>query len=107
MMGSERLNLGPEEHDLFGQWVVTGGRVEADAVCTRIERLTSGVLERLAVSRDGWGTLFRDLTDGRLWERTYPASGMHGGGPPRLHVLEESDAVAKYPRPWGAASTER
>ena len=43
-----------------------------------------------------WDTLFRDPRDGRLWEKIYPMSEMHGGGPPTLRLLPESDVVQKY-----------
>ena len=53
-------------------------RESADAVCLRIEHLTTKVFEPLAVSSDGWDALYRDPADGRLWERTYPSSELHG-----------------------------
>jgi len=42
------------------------------------------------------GTLYRDPDDGRYWERTYPQSELHGGGPPELRVLATEDARQKY-----------
>jgi hypothetical protein len=81
--------------------------VTADAVAKRIEWLTGEVLEPLASDSSGWETLFRDPGDGRLWEQTFPHSEMHGGGPPRLQVISENGAAAKYERPWGRAAVER
>lgn len=92
----DRDVLRPEETDLVGQWLDTGNRIEADAVCARIERLVAEHLERLASSDDGRATLYRDPLDGRLWELTYPYGEMRGGGPPRLTVVAPEHARAKY-----------
>jgi len=94
----EQRELQPDEVDLVGRWEVVDGRVVSDVVCRRIEHLTTASLVRLAFSREygAWETLFRDPRDGRLWERTYPKGGMHGGGPPRLLVIAEPEARAKY-----------
>jgi hypothetical protein len=83
---------------LIGQWMSDGKHMHADEVCARIERLTSQVLHKVAVSRDygAWETLFRDPKDGRLWERTYPQGELHGGGPPRLAVISPDEARRKY-----------
>jgi hypothetical protein len=72
--------------------------VEADDTCRRIEHLTSRVLTKIAVSKlyGAWETLFQDPGDGRLWERTYPESGLHGGGPPRLKAISHSEALEKF-----------
>lgn len=86
-------DLLPTEVDLVGQWVSVGNRVEGDAACTRIDWLVSKRLERLGSDQTGWETLFRDPRDGRLWELTYPHSGWHGGGPPRLKVITRQAAA--------------
>lgn len=88
--------LEPTETELVGRWVTDAGRVKADPTCERIERLVARHLERLAASDDGWSTLFRDPADARLWERTYPQSHMHGGGPPRLSCLSNEEAHRRY-----------
>jgi len=106
-MTTGRFTLGPTESDLVGHWVSIGGRTEGDAICKRIERLVSEALELLARSRDGWETLYRDPADGRLWERTYPNSGWHGGGPPRLRVIALTEAQSKYAQPWDHAGPEK
>lgn len=100
-MMESRFRLDPQESDLVGQWISRDGNVVGDPTSLRINRLVSEVLERLAKSPDGWDTLYRDPADGRLWEHTYPNSGLHGGGPPRLTVIEFGDAVSKYQQPWG------
>ena len=88
----------PDENEIVGEWVLDGTTVRKDAAAERIEDLTSGVLEKLADSKEGggWETLYRDPTDGRLWERTFPKSYMHGGGPPRLAVITADAARRKY-----------
>jgi hypothetical protein len=92
------MNLRPEESELVGQWKFDGRETRGDDACERIESLTANVLEQVAVGIEygAWETLFRDPADGRLWERTYPEGHMHGGGPPRLKVISEQDARAKY-----------
>jgi hypothetical protein len=91
------MNLRPDETELTGKWLLDGQTMRADDVSQRIELLTKDVLQTLAVSRyGGWETLFRDPSDGRLWERTYPRGELHGGGPPKLAVISEADARAKY-----------
>lgn len=84
------------ETDLVGAWVLVDGRVVADETARRIDSLIARTLTRLAATPDGWSTLYRDAADGRLWERTYPQSEMHGGGPPRLSWIGEEEATAKY-----------
>ena len=91
--------LRPDELDLVGQWLDTGSRVVADSVAARIQWLVSERLEQVAVDGTGWETLFRDPSDGRLWERTYPHGGWHGGGPPRLTHLSREQAARKYQLP--------
>jgi len=88
----------PTEHEITGRWLFDGRQMQADDACRRIEWLTSSLLRKVADSRDygAWETLFRDTRDGRLWERTYPQGELHGGGPPRLAVIAESDAHRKY-----------
>ena len=89
-------DLDPTETELNGQWRVgsTGGH--EDAVSGRIEWLIGERLVRLATDTSGWNTLYRDPRDGRLWELSYPESGLHGGGPPTLKVVSPEDARSKY-----------
>ena len=88
--------LGPCEHDLVGNWVVANGRVVGDDVELRIRWLRQSSLQKIATANDGWDELFRDLRDGRLWEHTRPNSGMQGGGPSRLTLIDVKLAQAKY-----------
>ena len=95
---SAAMKLRPTETELIGRWQIANDRVRADATGERIEWLTTNWLEKIATSKDsgGWETLFRDPGDGRYWERTYPMSEMHGGGPPSLFALSVEKAHAKY-----------
>jgi hypothetical protein len=88
----------PDEVEIVGGWVFDGARAHADPASERIEHLVAKVLVRLASSEasGGWETLYRDPTDGRFWESTYPQSHMHGGGPPRLAVIAADAAKRKY-----------
>ncbi len=92
------MKLRPEETVLVGAWVEKGGTVRSDAVAERIKYLIDSELEFVADGEEygAWETLYRDPQDNRLWERTYPQSGMHGGGPPLLRYLSESEARSKY-----------
>lgn len=90
--------LEPDETSLVGQWVFDGTEVKEDETCRRIHWLVSNVFDEVAVSEQygAWETLFRDSSDGRYWERTYPQSEMHGGGPPALNCVSEHYAQQKY-----------
>ena len=71
-------DLGPSETILRGSWLQEGTAVRADPVCERIAWLIDSRLQQTAVDASGWGRLYRDPRDGRLWELTYPNSEMHG-----------------------------
>jgi hypothetical protein len=90
--------LQANETQVTGNWLFQNGRPNGDASCERIDWLIEHVLREVAVSPDGggWETLYRDPGDGRFWERVYPHSEMHGGGPPRLHVLTIDEVREKY-----------
>jgi hypothetical protein len=92
------MKLQNNETDLLGNWVVQDGKAVADATCERIAWLAANHLCKVAVSErwGEWETLYQDPDDGRYWERTFPQSEMHGGGPPRLSVISAEAAAAKY-----------
>jgi hypothetical protein len=90
------MQIQPNESDLRGKWIPVDGKMVRDEVSKRIESLIAKYLNRVKADESGWNTLFRDPSDGRYWELTYPHSEMHGGGPPRLSVIEDSLAVEKY-----------
>lgn len=97
------MTLLPNERVLTGQWIEVDGVLRGDAISERIDKLVGGYLIKLAVSPQwgAWETLYRDPGDGRYWECVYPQGHLHGGGPPQLQVIEESEARHKY-GPWTA-----
>lgn len=84
---------------LTGRWLVQGGRTVADDVCKRIVALTKSHLQEVRRDASGWNTLYRDPSDGRYWELTYPQGELHGGGPPELRCLAADQAEQKYGAP--------
>ena len=90
------MRLKPEERDLKGQWIIVDGKMIRDQVAERIDDLVRNYLTKLKVDESGWNTLYRDPSDERYWELTFPHSEMHGGGPPRLCVIAASQAQEKY-----------
>ena len=92
-------DLDAEETELVGDLIDTGNRWEGDAVAERIAWLTDGTLVEVAARPDERAALYLDLRDGRYWERTYPRPDRPRGGAPRLAVLAEVDARARYPLP--------
>ena len=90
------MHLKKDETHLVGSWKLVEGRMVEDEVSKRIKRLIREDLSPLASSGDGWNRLFRDRSDGRLWELTYPVSSTQAGGPPALTVIDEVSARGKY-----------
>ena len=88
--------IAPDETTIEGRWVLDDGRVVADDACERIEDLTGSHLAQIARDTSGWFTLFRDPVDQRLWERDFPQGQLHGGGPPRLHVVSREEVRQRY-----------
>ncbi|MEP6847326.1 MAG: Imm27 family immunity protein [Acidobacteriota bacterium] len=88
---------GPNETDIEGKWIDVNGEIVGDPARNRIDRLTSEYLQKLGKDATGWDTLYRDPTDGRLWEEIYRSGHMHGGGPPSLFNISEAKAKEKYP----------
>jgi len=84
------------ETDLVGAWLMKREKVVADPIYQRIEWLISQHLVQLGADSSGWDELYRDPSDDRLWELTWPQSEMHGGGPPRLTCLTIDSARRKY-----------
>ena len=84
------------ENVLEGRWVSVGGAIRADEVALRIQRLIESHLKFVASRENGWTKLYRDPTDGRYWELSYPSSEMHGGGPPKLETLSLVSVTSRY-----------
>ena len=89
-------SLQPHETRLTGAWLVTPHGVKGDEACNRIAELLKEQLKELARDASGWDALYRDTRDGRLWELIYPHGEMHGGGPPELICLSDTEARRKY-----------
>lgn len=92
----EYLILRKEETELRGAWIAKDGKVVGDEVCKRIDWLLENCLKEICTDSSGWDLLLLDPSDGRYWERTYPHSNMHGGGPPMLKVVSLAEAQLKY-----------
>ena len=90
------MKIEPTETQITGTWLSHDRRTIADEACERIGELVGSHLRQLGRDASGWGVLYRDPDDGRLWELTYPQSEMHGGGPPQLRCLTLDEARGKY-----------
>ena|ERR1044072_5295333 len=95
-MATANVSLRPEETRLDGQWLFDGWVTKPDAVTERIDSLVRNSLVHIASDESGWDTLYRDPTDGRLWELRYLQCERHAGGPPSLVFIAQSDAAQKY-----------
>jgi hypothetical protein len=85
-----------KENEIRGSWIIVGSSIEADQNCKRIEFLKENYLVQMSVSIDGWETLYKDPTDNRLWELSYPESELNGGGSPLLRIISIEDASKKF-----------
>ena len=90
------MKIQPTETQLTGRWLLSDGRTVADQMCDRINEVVRSHLRQLGRDASGWDVLFRDPDDARLWELTYPQSGLYGGGPPQLRCLTLDEAKKKY-----------
>jgi hypothetical protein len=90
------MNIGRSETLISGNWLSENGRLVADEVCERINRLVGSHLQKVTSDPSGWETLYRDPEDDRYWELTYPKSELHGGGPPQLRAVSVDEAREKY-----------
>ena len=89
--------LRSDETVLLGRWESTSSGMVEDEVARRIRSLVADSLIKVATGRSGWVGLYRDPSDNRLWELTYPHGEMHGGGPPTLKQITAEYALRKYP----------
>lgn len=86
----------PAESELVGHWTLEDSGHVVDATCRRIEFLLGSYLVQLGRSPEGGATLFRDPTDLRLWELTYPNGNLPGGGPPLLRCVSLEQAGLRH-----------
>lgn len=92
------MKLRPNENEIAGNWSKENDRIVADYACNRITTLLKNYLKHIADHPESgaWESLFLDPADGRFWERIYPNSEMHGGGPPLLRTISKNEAKIKY-----------
>lgn len=89
-----KTQLEKDETYLKGEWLVKDKKVIGDESCERIKYLTAEVLKEVSVGN--WTRLYIDEADGRYWELFYEQGERHGGGPPSLKNISESEAKEKY-----------
>ena len=90
------MKLIANENELIGNWVYEEGKVYGDPVTQRIEWLITNQLEKIITDISGWDVIYKDNSDDRFWELTYPSSEMQGGGPPNLICILKEKAKLKY-----------
>lgn len=59
------------------------------------ERIADG-LSKIKMAEGGWGILYKCKSCGAYWEKYYPSSELHGGGPASLHKISAELAKEKY-----------
>ena len=82
--------------ELIGSWIMKDGHLIEDEVSHLIKYLIQAKLQRIAVTSDGWETLYQDPQDQRFWELTFPKGEMQGGGPRTLRIISEEAAKLKF-----------
>lgn len=87
-----------DESVIEGRLLMDGAILLADASEKRIDKLVKTWLIHLSddPASGAWLRLYKDPTDGRLWELSYPQSEMQGGGPRRLRVITPADAAQVF-----------
>jgi hypothetical protein len=85
-----------EEFELRGQWIFENGKVVENETAQRINYLKDNYLEKIAIASSGWEILYKDPSDMRYWELTFPQSEVQGGGPPTLYNISKEIAIEKY-----------
>ena len=81
-----------------GNWVKIDGKIMGDSNCEIIDNMIENDLEKVGDREEGWITLFKEKLTNKFWERIYPDSHMHGGGPPQLELLSKNEVMDKYGR---------
>lgn len=90
------MKIDKNEVEIIGKWIFDGKQMLADEQAKRIDWLRANYLKKITADESGWNILYQDPEDKRYWELTYPQSEMHGGGPPSLTLLSETQAREKY-----------
>lgn len=76
------------EKEIIGNWAFKDGKIVADSNCDLIDSMIKNDLIEIEVSEDGWTKRFK-VSNGNLWELTFPKSHLQGGGPPKLVRIKE------------------
>jgi len=96
MLPKEELLIQPGETVLQGLWIDLGSRMEKDVSWQRIEWLVSEHFEELACLEDSQDCLYRDPTDGRLWELFPVRPELGEQSPPHLAVIAPQTAAERF-----------
>ena len=59
------MSIDQNETDLIGSWIKGDDRMIEDEVCHRIDALIRTELVKVATSKSGWETLYRNPQDAR------------------------------------------
>ncbi len=59
------------------------------------QRKAAGLQELVSNEYD-WTALYRDPVSGTLWKESYPSPETHGGGPPRLEMIDRRRALLEF-----------
>lgn len=86
--------INADENLIVGSWIMDNGKVIGDQACLRIEELRKNYLKKVAVG--DWEILYEDPKDNRYWLLEFPHSGYHGGGPPTLKMLTQTEVTEKF-----------
>jgi Immunity protein 27 len=90
------LTIKKSETSIVGNVIIENTKVKFDEQSLRIEKLINGHLVHVDSSEEGWLMLYRDISDYRLWELSYPDSHLHGGGAPTLTNISIEEAKSRY-----------
>ncbi len=86
-----------DENRITGNWISQDDRkVIADENCKRIDWLTESFFSLIKVNGDSWSALYKNPENDDYWMLTYPKSHMHGGGPPELVKISETEAKEEF-----------
>ena len=61
-----------------------------------VEPRIKGGLRKIATLQGGWLTLYKCAYCDSYWEKYYPFSEAHGGGPTRLRKISNEYAMERY-----------
>ncbi len=96
MIPKEELLVQSGESVLQGLWIDLGSRMEKDVAWQRIEWLVAEHFERLASADSGLESLYRDPTDGRLWELFPVRPELGEKSPLQLAVIDPQVAAERF-----------